>query len=73
VLLLEELLDDPVVPPGRDLLRVGQLLRGEDLAADVHQGLDLGCRLPLVFRLDVEDPVVVADVGVVPGDHGPKF
>ena len=42
----------------------------QDLAPQVDQRLDPGIGQSLVLGLDMEDPVAVADVAVVAGDHG---
>jgi hypothetical protein len=52
-----------------DQLGVAGAAGRQDLSADVDQALDQGVSGPLVLGLDVEDHVVVANVGVVPGDH----
>ena len=70
VLLLHELLDRAVVAAGRHDLGVRRALGGQDLAAHVDERLDVRVPLALVFRLDVEDAVLVLDVGVESGDHG---
>src|SRR5947209_1148052 len=72
VLLLHEAADPLLVGPAPlELVGVGGLLRGEDLAANVHQRLDIRVLQPLILGLDVVDLLVVSDVGVEPGDHAP--
>src|SRR5947207_1391256 len=58
------------VHAGLGLFGVRRFLGGQNLAADIHQTLDVRVLETLVFGLDVVDLVVVLDVGVEPGDQG---
>ena len=70
VLLLHQAADPLLVDAAFHLLRVRGLLRRQDLAAHVHQALDVRILQTFVLGLDVVDLLVMLDIGVEPRDHG---
>ena len=72
VLVVHQGEDVLLVLPLGEQLGVARPLARQHLPADVDEALDERVRDPLVLRLDVEDHLVVADVGVVAGDHAQR-
>src|SRR5512138_294637 len=73
VLLLHQLADDLREVLGADDVRVGRLLRGEDVPADEEVRDDVGVLQARVLGLDVVHLPLVLDVVVEPHNHLLRF
>jgi len=54
---------------GGEQVLIGGAIAIEDFPAHIDEGFDLGVGQAFVLGLDMEDPVAMADIRVVAGDH----